>query len=207
MGLSQAFLERRRRRESAIQPGNEMTVGRPSQSEEVKPVGQPIEGVGRRPVVRQLGRRRRTWPACIGMLGMIKHAYASGNIQISQGSSQTSTCSGDTNVDGAPRADHRPPWRQAGIDPERCRTAPQIDASQYAGLQENLLDVLGEHGIDVSGPGELRPACPTRTATASPASRQVAPKNDELGRGERFLPGVWRLRLPLPWRELPHGNA
>jgi glyoxylase-like metal-dependent hydrolase (beta-lactamase superfamily II) len=29
----------------------------------------------------------------------------------------------------------------------------------------------------------------------------------ELGRGERVLPGVWRLRLPLPWPGVPHGNA
>ena len=35
----------------------------------------------------------------------------------------------------------------------------------------------------------------------------MAPKPDELGRGERVLPGVWRLRLPLPWENSPHGNA
>ncbi len=29
----------------------------------------------------------------------------------------------------------------------------------------------------------------------------------ELGRGERVLPGLWRLRLPLPWPEVPHCNA
>jgi len=29
----------------------------------------------------------------------------------------------------------------------------------------------------------------------------------ELPRGERTLPGVWRLRLPLPWPGVPHGNA
>jgi glyoxylase-like metal-dependent hydrolase (beta-lactamase superfamily II) len=29
----------------------------------------------------------------------------------------------------------------------------------------------------------------------------------ELGRGERVLPGVWRLRLPLPWPGVPHCNA
>ena len=29
----------------------------------------------------------------------------------------------------------------------------------------------------------------------------------ELGRGERIVPGVWRLRLPLPWPGVPHGNA
>lgn len=32
-------------------------------------------------------------------------------------------------------------------------------------------------------------------------------RNRELGRGERTLAGVWRLRLPLPWSGVPHGNA
>jgi glyoxylase-like metal-dependent hydrolase (beta-lactamase superfamily II) len=36
--------------------------------------------------------------------------------------------------------------------------------------------------------------------------RQV-PKQRELGRGERVLPGLWRLRLPLPWPGVPHCNA
>jgi glyoxylase-like metal-dependent hydrolase (beta-lactamase superfamily II) len=29
----------------------------------------------------------------------------------------------------------------------------------------------------------------------------------EVGRGEKVLPGVWRLRLPLPWPGIPHCNA
>jgi len=29
----------------------------------------------------------------------------------------------------------------------------------------------------------------------------------ELGRGERVLPGLWRLRLPLPWPGVPHCDA
>ncbi len=29
----------------------------------------------------------------------------------------------------------------------------------------------------------------------------------EIGRGEKVLPGLWRLRLPLPWPGVPHGNA
>jgi len=32
-------------------------------------------------------------------------------------------------------------------------------------------------------------------------------RRKEVGRGERLLPGVWRLRLPLPWPGVPHGNA
>jgi glyoxylase-like metal-dependent hydrolase (beta-lactamase superfamily II) len=36
--------------------------------------------------------------------------------------------------------------------------------------------------------------------------RRAAAKR-ELGRGERVLPGIFRLRLPLPWPGVPHGNA
>jgi glyoxylase-like metal-dependent hydrolase (beta-lactamase superfamily II) len=32
-------------------------------------------------------------------------------------------------------------------------------------------------------------------------------KKRELGRADRILPGVWRLRLPLPWTGVPHVNA
>jgi glyoxylase-like metal-dependent hydrolase (beta-lactamase superfamily II) len=32
-------------------------------------------------------------------------------------------------------------------------------------------------------------------------------KRPEAPRGERALPGVWRLRLALPWPGVPHGNA
>ncbi|MDQ5808362.1 MAG: MBL fold metallo-hydrolase [Actinomycetota bacterium] len=34
-----------------------------------------------------------------------------------------------------------------------------------------------------------------------------ARRRREVGRGERVLPGVWRLRLPLPWPGVPHCNA
>jgi glyoxylase-like metal-dependent hydrolase (beta-lactamase superfamily II) len=32
-------------------------------------------------------------------------------------------------------------------------------------------------------------------------------RRTEVGRGERVVPGVWRLRLPLPWPGIPHCNA
>jgi glyoxylase-like metal-dependent hydrolase (beta-lactamase superfamily II) len=32
-------------------------------------------------------------------------------------------------------------------------------------------------------------------------------RRTETGRGERVVPGVWRLRLPLPWPGVPHCNA
>ena len=34
-----------------------------------------------------------------------------------------------------------------------------------------------------------------------------AARRRELGRADRVLPGVWRLRLPLPWPGVPHCNA
>ncbi len=35
----------------------------------------------------------------------------------------------------------------------------------------------------------------------------AAARRREVGRGERLLSGVWRLRLPLPWPGVPHCNA
>lgn len=32
-------------------------------------------------------------------------------------------------------------------------------------------------------------------------------RSREVGRGEKVIPGVWRLRLPLPWPGIPHCNA
>ena len=32
-------------------------------------------------------------------------------------------------------------------------------------------------------------------------------RSREVGRGEKVLPGIWRLRLPLPWPGVPHCNA
>jgi glyoxylase-like metal-dependent hydrolase (beta-lactamase superfamily II) len=35
----------------------------------------------------------------------------------------------------------------------------------------------------------------------------VTGRKKELARADRVLPGLWRLRLPLPWPGVPHGNA
>ncbi len=49
----------------------------------------------------------------------------------------------------------------------------------------------------MAGTAEQRPDTPRRGAA----------RKRELGRGERVLPGVFRLRLPLPWPGVPHCNA
>jgi glyoxylase-like metal-dependent hydrolase (beta-lactamase superfamily II) len=58
------------------------------------------------------------------------------------------------------------------------------------------------------------PATGTQPAGLSPAHSLDGPAGlraplvkRELGRGERVLPGVFRLRLPLPWPGVPHCNA
>ena len=35
----------------------------------------------------------------------------------------------------------------------------------------------------------------------------MSTRKREIARADRVLPGVWRLRLPLPWAGVPHGNA
>jgi hypothetical protein len=149
MGLFSGFFERRRNRESAVQPGNALT-SEPPPTEALKPVGQPYESAGQ-PAGPSLDGAADI-SSVIGMLGMIKDAYQSGNIQISHGSSQMIDLRGDTNVEEL-REQIIAAMEERGIDPAGAPDGTQLDASQYAGLQEDLLKVLGEHGIDVSGPG------------------------------------------------------
>ena len=40
-----------------------------------------------------------------------------------------------------------------------------------------------------------------------PRRAHMSPRKRELARADRVLPGVWRLRLPLPWPGVPHVNA
>jgi glyoxylase-like metal-dependent hydrolase (beta-lactamase superfamily II) len=44
-------------------------------------------------------------------------------------------------------------------------------------------------------------------SSTKPARLGATSARRELGRGERVLPGVFRLRLPLPWPGVPHCNA
>jgi glyoxylase-like metal-dependent hydrolase (beta-lactamase superfamily II) len=54
---------------------------------------------------------------------------------------------------------------------------------------------------EVSEPAREAPSAEEPARPARGAARR------ELGRGERVLPGVYRLRLPLPWPGVPHCNA
>jgi glyoxylase-like metal-dependent hydrolase (beta-lactamase superfamily II) len=56
------------------------------------------------------------------------------------------------------------------------------------------------HSIQRALEGHRAPAMRDNRGMAGPRKR-------ELARADRVLPGVWRLRLPLPWLGVPHGNA
>ena len=74
-------------------------------------------------------------------------------------------------------------------------------------------------------PSPPRPAAPGRRSSPESADAQSKPRaahsaatlpcrpvrkptrSREVGRGEKVLPGIWRLRLPLPWPGVPHCNA
>jgi hypothetical protein len=114
-------------------------------------VGQPIQGVGTPQPFGQLGvGQTMDMGSMIGMLGMIKQAYQSGNIQIQHGESQVIDMRGTAEGQEL-REQIMAAMQQAGFDPENLpEGAQQVDASQYAGLQQNLLDVLGQHGVDVN---------------------------------------------------------
>jgi hypothetical protein len=149
MGLFN-FFKSRRDRESAIpQSDADEIVGKFQQD---TPVGQPVEGVGTAQPFGQLGGgQAMDMGSMLGMLGMIKQAYQSGNVQISQGE-HVIDMRGAANGQEL-REQIMAAMQQAGLDPEHMPDGTQqVDASQYAGLQQNLLDVLSQHGVDVNAP-------------------------------------------------------
>src|SRR6478672_1646571 len=75
--------------------------------------------------------------------------------------------------------------------------ATRISAPRTSPARLGLLDAIGCQPI----PSHRRPSHPERIAGMSERKRPEAP------RGEKVLPGVWRLRLALPWPGVPHGNA
>lgn len=148
MGLFN-FFSSRRERESAIPQSEADSITGKLQASDA-PVGKPIEGVGAPQPFGQIGGgQAMDMGSMLGMLGMIKQAYQSGNVQISQGEhviDMRGTTDGQALRDQIMAA-----MQQAGIDPDQMPDgAQQVDASQYEGLQQNLMDVLSEHGVDVN---------------------------------------------------------
>jgi hypothetical protein len=113
-------------------------------------VGKPIEGVGTPQAFGQLGvGQTMDMGSMIGMFGMIKQAYQSGNIQISQGESQVIDMRGTAEGQEL-REQIMSAMQQAGVDPGQMPEGGQVDAGQYADLQQNIMEVLAQHGVDPS---------------------------------------------------------
>src|SRR5829696_6127313 len=85
--------------------------------------------------------------------------------------------------------------------------------SRAAGLSAPRNASMSPSGERYSDSGALRVSAPRRRERlpigGTLASRRMRKptRRREVGRGERVLPGVWRLRLPLPWPGVPHCNA
>jgi hypothetical protein len=85
-----------------------------------------------------------------GILGLVKQAYESGNIQISHGEDHVIDMRGT--ADGQQlREQIIAAMEQAGVNPAQMPEGSEVDASQYAGLQQDIMDVLKQNGVDVSG--------------------------------------------------------
>ena len=80
---------------------------------------------------------------------------------------------------------------------------PAVDGAVNVTGAERLQVLLGDLQLEAIG------AQSTAAAYVALTTDIVAtmPRDREVGRGERILPGLWRLRLPLPLEGVPHCNA
>ena len=142
MGLFN-FFSRRRQRESAIPGGTPESLTRQLKGDG-KPIGQPVQGAGQ-PQAFDLS----TVAGLGSMFGMIQQAMQTGNIQISQGENQVIDLRGTTGL----RDEILEAMRQHGIDPETGAAQGQINAGDYQGMQQQIMQALENAGVDVSQMG------------------------------------------------------
>ncbi|MEJ7875322.1 MAG: hypothetical protein WKF62_01570 [Solirubrobacterales bacterium] len=152
MGIFSGFFDRRRQRESAIPHADEPAPATAPGTSEGTPVGQPIEGVGQ-PLNLNFGTGQ---PDVAGILGMVSAAMQTGQFQIQQSDSQTVDLRG-TPEGQALREQIENAMRQAGVDPAMAAEGAQVNAADYAGLQEQILKTLKSHGVEASGQISLPP--------------------------------------------------
>jgi len=154
MGIFSGFFDRRRQRESAISQADEPSSATGSEAGEGTPVGQPIQGVGQGQALNlNFGSGQ---PDVAGILGMVSAAIGSGQLQIQHSERQTVDLRG-TPEGQALRGQIESAMRQAGVDPAMAAEGAELNAVDYAGLQEQVLKALEGHGIDPSGRIELPP--------------------------------------------------
>ena len=152
MGIFSGFFDRRRQRESAIPQADEPASAMSTGSGDSAPVGQPVPGVGQ-PLNLNFGTGQ---PDVAGILGMVSAAMQSGQFQIQQSENQTVDLRG-TPEGQALREQIEQAMLQAGVDPAMAAGGAQVNAADYAGLQEEILKTLESHGVEASGQISLPP--------------------------------------------------
>ena len=94
------------------------------------------------------------------------------------------------------------PWASGWPAMWQIPSGAQAAAMASRSCSPQRLEVRGHHGLRRRA---LRACGHARTVPSRPMRKPTRPR--EVGRGERVLPGLWRLRLPLPWPGVPHCNA
>lgn len=144
MGLFD-FFKRRADRESAIPQSSIEDAQKPDDRPVPSPVGQQFDTVGQQP---GFDGQLSSLADVTSVLGLVGKAMASGNIQVQQGDSQTIDLRGTDLGE-----EIREAMRRHGIDPEAAASGEQVDAGAYLAFQQELLEKLGQHGIDADGDG------------------------------------------------------
>jgi hypothetical protein len=147
MGLGDLF-RRRRERESAIPSSSTdaETLGSFAKAEGQPVIGQQVSGSGTQFSGTQ-GAGMAEGLAALANLGpMIQQAIASGNVQIEQDGAQTI----DLRATGL-REEILGIMQQNGIDAEQ---GVRIDASATPAFQQQILEALSKHGVDLSAAGQ-----------------------------------------------------
>ena len=112
----------------------------------------------------------------------------------------------------ARRGEELEQWEElkaGGVGGDRRRRAARSPTTTRSGATTGL--------VRPPAPGAVRRRAARRQGRRRPAGilnpgvliDPVMPvaRRRELARADRVLPGLWRLRLPLPWPGVPHGNA
>jgi hypothetical protein len=147
MGISD-FFKRRRQRESALQPGMDVETGSVGDdvpwAKEMKTVGQPIS-----PTAGMQGVQGMPGMAFdqAQIAAMMQQAFASGNVQVTQGPSQVIDMRG---VDGLPEQIVGI-MQQHGVDAAHPDNIHEIDTSQVPEMQAQIMQALQQAGLNFPG--------------------------------------------------------
>jgi hypothetical protein len=154
------FFSRRRKKESAIPEATEGTaLGSFAKADGQPVIGQQVGGGG--PQFNMPGMDVTDTLSLLTQIGpMIQQAIASGNVQVTQGAPQV------INARGTELGEQiKEIMRQHGIDPESGQVNGQGDPSSYMQMQQQIMETLGQHGINTGWQAGETPQIPPQGET------------------------------------------